>query len=135
MAPKKSKSASAQSKRLTTINISRRRWLRGTGDGMLRRDSDGKQCCLGFVCRVAGIQAVRLLGEGMPVDVCRREDDGFNAVPKLLTGLVDTAHGFSSTVAKELAAINDDTNLTHQEREAALKPLAAKVGLRFVFKP
>ena len=71
-----------------TVRISE--WLHGgllakTGEGVLRRESDGKMCCLGFMAEQCGVDPKHMHGTATPVnlpreDVAKVEAAGFNAL-------------------------------------------------------
>ena len=48
------------------VKIDRNRWLRGEGThtSLLRRASDGKMCCLGFLCGALGVKNDVITGIG-----------------------------------------------------------------------
>ena len=109
-------------KRLKEIVISRRRWGRGPTGGRLRDDETGLQCCLGFVCRAFGVPLYGLKGASMP---CALEDRHRSKLPDWL---------FSGD-AEDAATINDKSRLTDEKREAHIKAIFKRNGLRAVFKP
>ncbi len=140
MAPKKSKSASAPSKRrpkLLRVEISRRRWQRGQDISGLRMEDTGKQCCLGFACRAAGLKIADINNNGYPYDVKQNKID----LPPVIDALVtvraeadDDVYYGNSDLCKQLTEINDNQEIDDKEREKLLKPLALQAGMRFVFK-
>lgn len=109
-------------KRIKSLVISRKKWLRGTGVGRLL-DAQGKMCCLGFACLAAGVPKTYIQESGMPSDVAGN-------IPLL------SRHRRDSALSRSAAPINDDTLLNDAEREAQLTKLFAQkrygVRLRFV---
>lgn len=108
-------------KKKIEVLIDRRKWYRG-GNSQLRL-LNGKQCCLGFACRVLGAKAKDILNEGLPgcLDI---EMPGLNR--PLLGGFRDTEF------SEKAAIVNDNPNITDNAREKKLKALARASG--FIFK-
>jgi hypothetical protein len=104
---------------MKTFVVKRSQWLRG-GIGTLR-DSDGKQCCLGFVGRQCGVPAKVLLTVSLP-NAYDLGDEQFEKYPP------DIAWNTFSSV-------NDNPRISDTEREKRLKKLALKNGFRFRFVP
>lgn len=52
-----------------TVTIDRSRWLHGEGGraSSLQRATDGKRCCIGFVCLAFGAKEVDIVGCGSPL--------------------------------------------------------------------
>ena len=110
--------------KMKEIVIRRRMWGRGNTGGFLR-NVEGKQCCLGFVCRAFGVPLNAVAGEVMPAQL-----GAYRAsLPKWL--LVDSD---KADVVKA-ADINDALDLADDERELKITAIFKKHGLRAVFKP
>lgn len=107
--------------------ISRQRWLRGTGDGLLR-DAAGKSCCLGFIANQLGVPFKAMRGTGQPAELAREYHE------PLLGFLIDAAHITPTALTQCAVDINDEEGLPGAERERALRKLFAEHGytLRFV---
>lgn len=105
-----------------TVVIDRRKWCRGVdaGNSGLRL-KDGKQCCLGFACRVLGVKAKDILLQPMPSDLLIEN----------LNGLTDQ-YKDDTVFSIKAAAINDNPAISDKEREKQLKSLAKENG--FIFK-
>ena len=56
--------ATAPSRPLIKVVISRKHWLRGEEDSALRRSRDEKMCCVGFMCVAAGIDERKITDLG-----------------------------------------------------------------------
>lgn len=108
------------------IVIRRRMWGRGNSGGYLR-NSVGKQCCLGFVCRAFGVPLEAIVGQTMPE---RLDDDKHRVL--LPAWLLRTAAEADVSTA---AGVNDDVTLTNEERELKIAAIFKKHGLKAVFKP
>lgn len=106
--------------KLKTVRISRRRWLRGTDKGTLR-NSHGKQCCLGFVCREYGLKAKDIKGIDIPSSL------SLILNPDLPEWLLE-----SKDVNLAVEA-NDDVSLSDRQREKEIRVIFARNGLRAVF--
>jgi hypothetical protein len=122
----------AKKKQLHTVEVSRKRWLRGKTKGVLRNQR-GLQCCLGFVCRAAGWKARDLVDQGMPHSLYNRETK--ETVPDMLKGLIVTDWWYpaASDLADMLAEMNDDKDITDAQREARIIKHGKKAGINFVF--
>ena len=107
-------------KKILRVVVKASRWYRGRGScgSALRREQDGKQCCLGFACRASGLRAREIEGEGMPRDLCdeRRPDWASNPA-----------------VVDRLAKVNDNDDISDTERKTQIRTLGRTIGLQFVF--
>lgn len=102
-----------KAKKMKTVVIDRAKW------GMFRlAKSDGKQCCLGFVCRAYGNPLKSLIDQGMPTYLHVR-------VPKWLKQ--------SSEDRSLLVDINDSLEKTMREKEELIEPIFARHGIKIVF--
>lgn len=121
---------------MKTIRISRRRWLRYDGDGYDSgelRAFNGKQCCLGFVCRqLGGFTPAEILQVSMPSDLVSPDSSlkllaKVKRLPKWLLGVT------SKSDVGRAANVNDSAKYTDAQREARIKKIFAKHNLRAVF--
>ena len=108
------------------VEVNRKRWGRGTGDGSLLRD--GKMCCLGFVCRKVGLSAEEIKHTGEPIDVVVGEK-----VPKAMRGLYNKKLDGRSKVCRALVRYNDDSVLSDKQREKKIISYGRKAGIEFTF--
>lgn len=110
-------------KKVTRLVIVRRRWWRGQGGdtSALRRESDGKQCCLGFYARACGIRGVDIEGVTMPTGV-------YDLWPKEAHWLFGAGYNHSAD-ADDLANINDNN-----PDEKSIARIFAKHGVKVVFR-
>lgn len=137
------------------VEISRAKWGRGEGVGSaLKRVDNGLMCCLGFICKLAGISDEAITSMGYPSNLFKKETVVVKPpsshhstiyttgplhgqpVPELLQPLVagtgaDTF--YSPEWVTTLARINDDICINDTDREARLIEEAAKHGFEFVF--
>lgn len=124
---------------MLTVKVSRRRWLRGTKENkdtlfskLLQPERDGKKmCCLGFAARAGGIAASAIRDVGTPAGVAD------SSWPKALSGLISKRNHYpeNSRVCSSLMGANDNHKSTRVEKEARIRELGRKIGLRFVFVP
>ena len=121
------------------LEISRAKWLRGEGseDSYLIRQSDGKQCCLGFFGLAAGIEADKMLSVQTPEEVPITETE---TVQEVWTrkfeeagGLFSEYLGGLSGTCSKLMEANDDENETEEAREELISKLFQKIGVEVVF--
>lgn len=134
-----------KAKTLKTVRISRKRWFYGdrrragyTASKLLipdtvSTDAKGKMCCLGFAALACGVPRRVIRGQGAPSSVVQITE-GKPYRNRLSRFLKDGEDDCNDTVY-EMMEINDALTLTRAEKEKALKPLARKIGLRFVFVP
>jgi hypothetical protein len=110
--------------------IDRTLWLRGegSGDSYLRRERDGKQCCLGFYCLAQGLSEETITGRSTLAWI-----PGFtweDAEHADLTPLVDMGVELDdSDLCNELTCANDTKKLTDAEREAAIIAGFSRMGV------
>lgn len=109
-----------------TLTISRKKWLRGSGEGvLLQTGGERKMCCLGFLTRACGLKG--LGGKMMPADLRVK-------IPGLVSYKISTGCA-NSGLGNKLAEINDDTNLTEKEREKRIREGFKKLGVKVKFVP
>lgn len=123
--------------------VDRSKWRSGgvigapyvTGKGItLLLNSEGFQCCLGFVCEQLGIERERLRGQTFPMDLKVEKD---HPVQVLLLERKSLPYSLDSdycTLENHAANVNDDTTLTRKQREKKLIRLFRDFGhtLKFV---
>lgn len=120
---------------LPIVIVKRSQWGRGQGSGYLCLASTGLQCCLGFVCRAAGL----------PENVITGKMDVHQVItqlpaPALLNQLVEpveygVAHSTMPTqLHNDMTSTNDREDYTDTEREAQLIRLGRQAGFELVFE-
>jgi hypothetical protein len=106
---------------MKTVVITRSLW----GTNYLKRPDNGKQCCLGFVCKKHGLTNKDILRiaspRSLPVEL-----QGF--LPSWMT---DKPINLD---LEQAIWINDNDTITMAEKEAALKPLFLKHDIKLVFR-
>lgn len=106
------------------LTIKRSEWLRGEGgcNSALRRRSDGKMCCLGFLGLSLGGTPEQLTERGIP-DTTQGIEWGYNFV-------VDDEY---TNFTAYLMTINDSKLLPDQEREETLTKRFLEAGIEVEF--
>jgi len=110
---------------MKTITIKEKKWRCGAdhGKGLTQlKNREGYMCCLGFATGQLKPK-ISLINLSVPSDTeCK--------IPKLtkFKKCIDTRF------AQEAMNINDDENITHEERKEKLVSLFRKNGLKLVFK-
>jgi hypothetical protein len=108
--------------------IDRKIWLRGEGsdDSYLLRNSDNKQCCVGFLCEALGIDRETLKG--------KKVADRFE-VPKWMTERwgPEKMIGECPLDIQVAYETNDSTKLTEAEREARIAEIFARHDIQVKF--
>ncbi len=108
--------------------VKRSEWRRGKGPfGSLLCRKDGMKCCLGFMGKQLGIDESSM-GVGYPHSLESGLLARFPALP-----ISDSWRGIIHW--EDFAHINDDPNLSDDERETELKKLAERAGFEFEFIP
>lgn len=109
--------------------VDRTKWLRGEGSDVSRllRPSDGKMCCLGFVCLAFGMNAQSITNVATPSSVADAKRIGLNKdhsdVPEALRWLLKERAGESirdSDDCAELMRCNDLIVESNEWREAGI---------------
>ena len=109
--------------KVTKLVINRGRWFRGERRGSrLRRESDGKMCCLGFHAIACGATPEQITEVAAPADFLL-----------LQRGFVYGENKLSSQIIAEAIQLNDNVSLSDQEREQRLKRTFAKAGIEVEF--
>lgn len=110
--------------------IDRPSWLRGESDfrSKLLRSEDNKKCCLGFYSLACGLPEEAIRDRGTVTNACF---GGSYPVPEEMQFLV---HGrISSEVGGQLMRINDNSNISDDEREKQLTSIFASHGVEVEF--
>ena len=110
--------------------IDRKTWLRGEGaDGsFLRRSSDGRQCCLGFMALAAGLTSEEITDKTTIATVNR----DFTNLPHGLTWTLSGVFANSSDCAAAIDK-NDKENISDAEREVSIVDIFARNGWDVTF--
>lgn len=88
--------------------IDRKQWYRGNSAGSrLRRQSDGKMCCLGFFCLAGGLSAEELEDVDMPMGVEKMPSELKNILLKDESDDVNALNYGNSAFAYFAAHVND----------------------------
>lgn len=111
------------------LTIDRSRWLRGEGSDIsfLRRERDGKMCCLGFLALQCGMTVAKITGVANPSDVL---DERW---PLTIIGQDDHCIVENTNLTNNMIEMNDAEWLAEEEREESLKKLFAVVGIELEF--
>lgn len=100
------------------------------GKGLLLYD--GKLCCLGHICHAFGIPLAQLDRVGCLWQLPQRY---WGNLPEGLRPYRDSSREeHSSALEAEIMRINDDANLSTEDREFHLSLLAASVGIELIFE-
>lgn len=112
--------------------IDRNTWLRGEGteNSFLLREKDSKMCCLGFLGAACGVPSESMTNTEAPALLNQDHRDLF---PDFLFHGGRDLNQDSSDECNSLVEINDDEELTPEEREAELTMLFAKHGIEVEF--
>lgn len=127
------------------VVIDRKRWLRGEGSSTskLLRSSDGKMCCLGFVCIQAGASETDIMDISSPISIvygdCFIKKPIRQEVKEIIAeafGMPISSHAprWSDTVLSPLRWLmryNDAYKLP--EREEIIKEEMLKIGIEVEF--
>ncbi len=131
-------------KKLTTLIIDRKRWLRG-GDfsdaSYLYRSEDRKMCCLGFFCRQSGLLIDNIRNVPEPYDILDFTSSLSleKKVRQKLKSLFEDAHETNYSDMKQnntcdsLIYANDNIKISEPEREKRISKLFSKIGVKVKF--
>lgn len=132
---------------ISKLVIDRAKW----GKGLLLTD-DGKMCCLGFLCKAAGLEDDDIIGRGYPKDAGKGLNGGLKEkdindklakIPDRFLGLEEYQGGYAygpsledsaGDVGISAAEINDDDDMPWTEKEYRLKILFKAHGIKLSFK-
>lgn len=112
------------------VIIDRTTWQHGEGGtNSALRLNNGKQCCLGFLCKTMGFTDEEILNKGMP-----RELNAF------IPGMAIRVHKWAPFIGvkdrllvQEMASTNDAVWIPDWWREMKLRRLAHLAGYEFTF--
>jgi hypothetical protein len=144
---------------MNTITIDRSRWLHGEGGraSSLQRATDGKRCCIGFVCLAFGAKEEDIIGKANPVRLDKPihrlgpwvvdaldSKDGNTALYAAFAindarigrvpGTEPVLFGPSQEIAEYAAKYGDGPIASDADREARLVKLFASQGIELVFE-
>lgn len=118
-------------KTITELVITRSKW--STPDTFETKNIssllclNGKMCCLGFACLELGLKEEDILLKSMPVTVINEPSQFTFPMTNYSNKFVNTA--FADTAAD----INDDEDITNEQREERLTKLFAKNNITLSF--
>jgi hypothetical protein len=124
---------------LKTVVVDRKTWLRGESskDSYLYRKSDGKMCCIGFVClacgmdkkQIADCDTLRMLvapyHDGKPVDM--------SVLPQKMWLVDESGEMQGLYLANDKQSKADGSELYDEDREADIIARGVRVGIKFEF--
>jgi hypothetical protein len=113
-----------------TFVIKRSKWLRGERYSVLLRHDDKKMCCLGQIADQCGVPTIHILDTTTP----RKISPIFHDRIDFLIKKSDNFNPLNSELASSAMDINDDLNITDDEREEQLILLFAANGKTLVFE-
>lgn len=111
-------------KNLIDVVVKRSQWLRGEGPShsYLRRDTDGKMCCLGFACLAIG---------ATPDDITSLR------YPETVEGIQWPEQNMrdEDSTSSAMVRVNDSAraDVTEAVRERMIAELGADLGFNFTF--
>ena len=116
------------SKKMQTLVLRHREWLRGKKEGMLLAKTGIKKCCLGVACvQLWGLKPETIRGVGLPSEV---------EIPEDVSDILCNYHGEDGAVLEEsIAKINDDVSIDDNTRLKQLRPLFRKLNVKLEFQP
>lgn len=119
--------------------IQRSRWLRGDQPSYLKRESDGKRCCLGFYALQQGFTEVDILNLTTPAALAmafKGEELAKQRMSKLILGFPSGRFApfyTDNEVCSNLMAANDRSYTNEATREKDLKVLFKSIGVEVEF--
>ncbi len=115
---------------LTEFTVDRGSWLQGEGavESLLLRFSDGKKCCLGFMCLAAGFSEASIMGLRLPLSLKR--DVTVQALLPMLPAVFFASYDERT---EELMGTNDAVDLERAEREDRLILGFKNLGIELTF--
>ena len=113
------------------LTIQRSRWLRGHPYSYLLND-EGDMCCLGFLCKDKGIRDKDILNMPGPWMLLALRPQ----LSDILSGLAfrDDDVRMNTTFSEDAIEINDDIDLSEENRESQLIDLFKEKGIELVFE-
>jgi len=117
--------------RMKQVTISRKRWCRGGKSDAALRTASGQSCCLGFVARAYGLKTPE--GSGQFSDLA--DDQSVTCLPTSLRPTQSAPYSYYDTpLHDKLVNANDDSAIKPAKREATIKALLARAGIKVIFK-
>jgi len=118
--------------------------IRGGGVNTLMRNPEGFMCCLGAIGLACGIPAEHLENREMPYEVVQHHPEHLELPNMNLFAYRQENSYFGeegepefiycdTDLSDDAAKINDDSNLTHEQREAMLIERFAKDDIELIF--
>lgn len=119
------------------LTITRKQWLRGTGQGVLLHTLSGKMCCLGFCAlQIFDSTQEQIRGLALPYEFGEWSfgnsiwEEVFSSAGPLAE-LDKNPKAFD--YIDEIAQVNDSTELSGDERETELTKLFLDIGVEVEF--
>lgn len=115
--------------------INRGLWHRGQGsrDSKLRRASDGKMCCLGFLGAAIGLTSEQMTDVSAPWSYARKEGhDDMDYIRQAAWPYKPPSWEYDLGVYGQLTEINDE-RISDAEREQKITGLMAALGIDVTF--
>lgn len=125
--------------------IDRTRWLRGEKDSFLLRELDDKMCCLGFYCIARELLEEDIEDKSDPSEVVEtiklNKHHPKNKIKDLITPLygqeswnkTEILAWDNNYVCKKLMGVNDDDEITENEREKEIAGLFTSINTEVEF--
>jgi len=108
--------------------IDRSKWLRGSGNSLLFRPTDGKMCCLGFYGLSCGLTQEDMNGLGAPFEIHGQKWQENSSANWLFDH-----HWGCSSYCYNLMAINDRLDFSEEVREREIAKIFAQHGITVKF--
>ena len=135
---------------MLNVTVVRSKWARGKNRPIAKGydnykstsllNDDGSMCCLGFVCKSAGLEDEKILGVRVVSGVLktRLTKKEVDSLGLDLSGLVVQHIRYSDSYEDtsnhdKLTQVNDDEQLTEEEREKFVYVLGLEAGINFTF--
>jgi hypothetical protein len=127
--------------KLMKLTIVRSMWIRGGGqDSKLLREEDNKRCCLGFLAAACGLidEAIREVAEPGNVSMTATDAASEEWTMHIATIVDDPdEEGYEDgplvvqqlDLAERLIAVNDDAQLSEEDREDRIARLMSVAGV------
>lgn len=122
--------------------VKRSKWFRGRGNTLSRLQTDNQMCCLGFYAKECGLKKKNITDVVSPGEIeyeikdiwdtflLARISNIYDSDPDD-PGLTDII--IDSEIANSLMEINDDVNISDEDREYKLKELFKEQGIKVKF--
>lgn len=112
---------------VSAFSITRRLWSFGKGKSTKILDDSGKRDCLGFFMTASGFADEQLLNTDEPIDIIRKKE----WLTKLISWSGSSCR--QSLTCEQIIRVNDNSNLTGEEREAKLVQLFRSIDVALTF--